>query len=217
MASAESESNSAIIDITNVSSASTKEIGNQKKAEKAVYKTKQKVFCYDWLNDPKFKEWLQPVKDNKHLCKCAACDKTLTCGRSEIEKHSKGIVHQKRVKLVKSSAKIDCLFDKATSEKKERQKFETTVKKAEILISGYIAEHNIAFSNVEHLVAVLKNADPDSKVFRHMQLKRQKCTAIIKNIIAKVETEELITILQTVSMQDKIQANILQTLDTNHK
>ncbi|XP_039310247.1 uncharacterized protein LOC105196884 isoform X2 [Solenopsis invicta] len=44
---------------------------------------------------------------------------------------------------------------------------------------------------------MLRNAFPDSQILKDVQLHRKKCTYIIKNVIAKVETENLINILKT--------------------
>lgn len=168
--------------------------------EKVKYKTKKKVFSATWLEDDKFKHWVVPVSGNKNLCKCTACKKTIVCGKSELLKHSKSLTHQKNIKLIKSTSKIDTLFHNATSQKLKQINFEQSVKKAEILISSYIAEHNTAFANVEHLVDMLKHAVPDSRILQEVRLKRRKCTSIIKNVIAKVEVDSLIGILQTVSI-----------------
>jgi len=47
---------------------------------------------------------------------------------------------------------------------------------------------------------VLRKVLPDSQILKDVQLHRKKCTFIIKNVIAKVETENLINILKTVSL-----------------
>jgi len=60
---------------------------------KITYKTKKKVFCYNWLEKEEFKHWLAPVKENKNLCKCICCNETLTCGKTELQKHEKSLIH----------------------------------------------------------------------------------------------------------------------------
>lgn len=70
------------------------------------------------------------------------------------------------------------------------------VKKAEIQLTVFFAEHNIAIQAIDHLVALLKNIAPDSKIIQDMNLKRTKCTEILKNVLCEVETQELIQHLQ---------------------
>lgn len=69
------------------------------------------------------------------------------------------------------------------------------VKSLEIAISTFFAEHNVAFQNVGHLTELLKKYIPDSNIVKDASLHRTKCTEIIKNVLCKVETEELIEIL----------------------
>jgi len=77
---------------------------------------------------------------------------------------------------------------------------EKQIKNAEIIFSSFMADHNIAFCNVEHLVPMLRNTLPDSQILKDVQLHRKKCIFIMKNVIAKVETENLINILKTVNL-----------------
>ena len=49
---------------------------------------------------------------------------------------------------------------------------------------------------MDHLVPMLKDTLPDSKILNDMNLGRTKCTNIIKNCLAKTETQELVANLQ---------------------
>jgi len=50
------------------------------------------------------------------------------------------------------------------------------------------AEHNLAFQISDHTIKVLKSAFTDSAIAKEITLNRYKCTNIVKQIIAKVET-----------------------------
>lgn len=65
------------------------------------------------------------------------------------------------------------------------------VKLAEIKLSAMLAEHNVAFLLVDHLVPLLKEIFPDSKICKNMKLKRTKATNIITNVIAPNEKDAL--------------------------
>jgi hypothetical protein len=48
------------------------------RVQKSTNKTKPfKKFNSMWLKDPLFKNWLTSDKNNIHLCKCIACNKTV--------------------------------------------------------------------------------------------------------------------------------------------
>ncbi|KAK9736931.1 hypothetical protein QE152_g11165 [Popillia japonica] len=113
------------------------------------FEPKKKVFCFNLLKNEDFKNWVVPIPNSKNLCKCSACGKTLSCGKSELQKHASSFKHQKNIKLKASNKTLTALMTKANNEKAEQLKHEKAVKKAEIVIASYIAEHNIAFSNVE--------------------------------------------------------------------
>lgn len=69
------------------------------------------------------------------------------------------------------------------------------VKKAEIKISAFFAEHNISFQLIDHLIPVLKEDFLDSKICSGLELHKTKCTSIINNIIAPVEVSNTIDVL----------------------
>jgi len=70
------------------------------------------------------------------------------------------------------------------------------VKKAEISIAAFFCEHNSSILSCEHLVKVVKRAAKDSAIVKDVKLGRTKCSAIVRNVIAKTETEALAEELQ---------------------
>lgn len=78
----------------------------------------------------------------------------------------------------------------------EENKYETDVKRAEIKLSAFFANHNIAFQVVDMLTPVLKDIFPDSKIAQGIQFHRKKCTTIINNNIAPEEIEETVQIIR---------------------
>lgn len=65
------------------------------------------------------------------------------------------------------------------------------VAKTEILLAGFIAEQQVPFKQVDHLVDVLKNMSPNSKIAESMTLKRSKASYIMQECIAYKEREDL--------------------------
>ena len=64
-------------------------------------------------------------------------------------------------------------------------------KKAKILLSCFISEHNLSFNIMDHLTALCKKIFVDSKIASNLSMGRTKTTAIVKNFIGKCHHEEL--------------------------
>lgn len=153
-------------------------------------KKSPKTFVSSWLDDPEFKGWLAPLPDNPQKCKCMPCNVVILCGRSELQKHASGKKHSENVKSVKNCCNVATFFKPVPS------KIDIDVKKAEIKMSSFFAEHNVAFHTADHLIPLLKECFPDSKIAKGMQLKRQKCVQIVKNVIGKEERDEIIDVIR---------------------
>ena len=70
------------------------------------------------------------------------------------------------------------------------------VKSAEIRLSAFIAEHNIAIQVADHLVSVCKKSFKDSRIVHDVTLRRTKCTQIITNCLGERELQKLIDTLE---------------------
>lgn len=109
-------------------------------------------------------------------------------------KHSEGKKHLSNVKGLKGSKNIKVLTNNL---KHKDNNEEIDVKRAEIKLSAYFANHNIAFQAADTLTPVLQDIFKDSKVAQSLTLHRKKCTNIIMNVIAPVEINETIEIIRT--------------------
>lgn len=69
------------------------------------------------------------------------------------------------------------------------------VKRAEIKLAAFFAEHNIAFCTANHLIPLIKDISLEPKVAQNLALGSTKCTKIVKEIIAKREVEKIVKIL----------------------
>ena len=67
---------------------------------------------------------------------------------------------------------------------------------AEIKLSGFFVEHHVPFAQADHLVKVLKEIFPDSKIAQNIKMGKTK-TSYIVNEIAREEKFELAKILQS--------------------
>ncbi|CAH1972908.1 unnamed protein product [Acanthoscelides obtectus] len=115
----------------------------------------QKYRC-EWESNPHFKGWLKAVKEKPTRAKCIACDSEIQADLTVLKNHSKGAKHLKNVK-VKNQPKISTMF----SNKNEAS---GQVSRAEIKIAALISEHNLPIKLCDHLIPVLKDIFPDSKI-----------------------------------------------------
>jgi len=153
-----------------------------------------KLYRNEWLEIKDFKYWLQELPNDKTKCKCLACNSILVCGKRELEKHNLGKKHISNMKGLRGSKNMNLFLQNPKSD--EKKKYETDVKRAEIKLSAFFANNNVAFQVVDMLTPVLKDIFPDSKIAQGIQLHRKKCTTIISNVIAPVEIEETIQIIR---------------------
>lgn len=65
----------------------------------------------------------------------------------------------------------------------------TEQRNAEIGLCAFVAEHNESFMTIDHLVPAIK------KLFHDSQMKRKKCSAIVKNVLGQQQISELIDML----------------------
>lgn len=154
-----------------------------------------KLFCQEWLQEEEYKHWLRNVPSDPTKFKCIACNSILTCGKSELTKHSLGLKHKSNVKGLRGGMSMTS-FIKTDEQSENSKKDIINVKTAEIKLSSFFATNNIAFQTVDLLVPVLKQIFPDSKIMEKVQLHRKKCTSIVKNVIAPVETDDTVSIIK---------------------
>lgn len=155
----------------------------------AIKKRKIREFQSSWLDEDVFKGWLAPYhQENKAIC--TACNKVIRCCKTDLIEHSQTVKHVEKINLNNT---IDDTSDDTFSELSHKNK----IKRAEIKLEAFFAEHNIAFSTAEHLIPLLKDICMDPKVVQDLSLGRLKCTNIVKDVIAKREVEKIVDNLQS--------------------
>lgn len=152
----------------------------------AVKKRRIREFQHAWLDESIFKGWLAPhPAENKALC--TACNKTIRCCKTDLVKHSQTVRHIEKV----NSCNYEAISFKDNLSHKDQ------VKRAEIKLSTFFAEHNVAFQVVDHLVPLLKDICIKPEVVQDLSLARHKCANIVTNITAKREIEKVVEYLKT--------------------
>lgn len=149
-------------------------------------------FRSEWCKNKDFSDWLVSVKDPLKA-KCKICDVIMVAELSNIKNHSKGLKH-KRNEISKIKQKPITIF---TTNKTET-KFDVDVKVAEIKLTAFLAEHNVAFLATDHFADLLNSCFKDSAIAQNINLKKTKATAIIKNVISASYKSELAEYIKTV-------------------
>lgn len=120
---------------------------------------------------------------------------SLRGGKQEIDKHANSKKHVTKVQAKKLTTSVKSIFEesqRATSIKDE-------IATAEIRISAFFAEHNIGISVADDLVELIKATCTKPDVVKGIALARTKATKVINNVLCKVETSQLISILKVIN------------------
>ncbi|CAH0551034.1 unnamed protein product [Brassicogethes aeneus] len=115
-------------------------------------------------------KWLKPIAGNSFAATCTTCCDALA-------------------KTTKTQPKIIDLVKETVLEKK--------IKRAEVLVCAFLAEHNVPFLAWDHLIPILQKCFSDSAIAKSMSVARTKATGIVKNFIARNEFENLVQDLKT--------------------
>lgn len=155
-------------------------------AKGAIKKQVVRNFKHAWLDEDIFKGWLA-FHPSENKAYCNACNKTIRCTKTDLIKHSQPFSHIQNVRSKEQSLSRDTSNAISHTEK---------VKSAEIKLAAFFAEHNIAFSSVDHLIPLIKNIAIEPEVVKNLSLGRTKCANIVEEVLAKQEVEKIVKILQ---------------------
>lgn len=165
-----------------------------KKIMKNPTKHRAQKFRSEWLRVENLKKWLVPVDNDPFKAKCKLCNFTMVAELSNIKTHGNGKKH----KEIEACTEIKQKSIKTFTTNKTPTKLDIDVKMAEIKLTAFLTEHNIAFLATDHLTDVLKSCFKDSEIAKNISLKRTKTTSITKNVIDYCQKEELVSYLKTV-------------------
>jgi len=135
-----------------------------------------------------------------------ACNIFIKCCKTDLIKHSQTIIHIENVNFKKAfnnTKNLIKLSDKEAIDNVDgtnnliELSHEDKIKRVEIKLAAFFAEHDITFCTVDHLIPLLKDIYTDSKIVQDFALDKVKCTNIIKDIIPKREVEDIINNLQS--------------------
>lgn len=158
------------------------------KRKRRPYTQKYTVVCE---HDPKFKGWLSKSDKGPLYFHCKLCNSDGRAGKSEIEKHAAGAKHKN---IVESAQCATSVLDMPSVSGENR--IERKVKEAEIRLAAVVSKLNLPFSASDELIPVIKAVCPDSDVAKKLKCGKTKCAAIVKNVLGRKKSDELINLLR---------------------
>lgn len=170
------------------SSTESKAISTEKTKKGKKYCNK---FSYKWLETPEYKEWLEKStkKSAEHeLAYCRVCDMHITAHKKEIHSHHLSNRHVFHLREIKGNFNLKEMVTKSISLQQRR---------GEVMLAGFLAEHNLPIQTIDTLVELIPNICTDSKIAQGLKQHRTKTTAVIKNSLGAEFKKELNTLLST--------------------
>lgn len=143
-------------------------------------------FNVSWLEEAGFKTWLARSTKGDSFAYCKQCSTDLSIaagGKNDIYKHSKTAKHQSTSPSTSQQSMSSFVFKKEDTDR---------VKEGEILLSTFVAEHNLSMNVMEHLPKLIKRVCPDSDIAKKLTCGRTKTTAIIKSVTGAYAKEQII-------------------------
>ncbi|KAE9522888.1 hypothetical protein AGLY_016699 [Aphis glycines] len=114
------------------------------------YDHKKQKFRSEWLVDSKYSNWLCRVPNNDLMAKCKLCPSEMTAELSVLKKHA---LTKKHLSCVSSIGTRQQPINNFINDGKKLKEIEQT-KRAEILLCGFLCEHDLTFNVMSHLSAV---------------------------------------------------------------
>lgn len=116
-------------------------------SEPASKKVKVPRFLESWASNPEYKKWLVKSRKGSQYFHCNWCNSDGRAGTTEVQRHAQSSAHIKHGKSVVSQASIGEAFASVTSS----STIDRQVKVAEMAITSFIVEHNLAFNVAPHV------------------------------------------------------------------
>ncbi|KAJ1531349.1 hypothetical protein ONE63_000033 [Megalurothrips usitatus] len=136
------------------------------------------------------KVWLDSEPTSQFKARCKWCGSSFSASKTVITKHACSSKHLLEKEKRKTNSSIRGFTTTVTAEQSSLR-HNTAVKRAEIILAGAFAAHNVPMKFSDHLVPALQSALPDSAICKGIEMKRKKCTKVITNVIGATHKEDI--------------------------
>lgn len=100
---------------------------------------------------------------------CCVCNIHIVSGLAHLSRHDSTENHKKKVNAAKTTPKIQTFLKTAV-----KSPTKESARKLELMVSAFVAEHNIPFAALEHLNSIIKYGVHDSEVVKQFNINRKK-------------------------------------------
>lgn len=136
-------------------------------------------FRAEWLNDNRYKHWLNRVEGDDKRCFCKYCKCILSAKVSDLERHRTTDKHKKAEQPFSSFRQSVLPYQKVSNE----------TKRVEGKLALFVAEHCVV-RVADHLSDICTACFSDSKGCSDLKIKRSKCIGVIKHVLALLDIGE---------------------------
>ena len=150
--------------------------GSKSKESKGSFscKTKYDASCFSQQNLKQYKDVITQSKLGELYFHCKICNKDVSCshgGTSDLVRHCTAVTHQTQEKERGTQPSIgSSTYTKSYTDIRTR--------KAEIKLTGFLAEHNLPIAAAHHLSSLITKCCPDSKIARSILAQEQNLHAL---------------------------------------
>ena len=146
---------------------------------------KEKKICKlkgSWFSEPEFNGTISKThpRNTESEFFCLIFSKSINIshqGRGDLVRHRTGSGHKKMLNEKRHQREIDNAFYRRD------QPLDIAARKAEVKITGFLAEHNLPIAVADHIGPLLKDIFPDSKITSAYACGRTKSTCILNRAI----------------------------------
>ena len=172
-------------------------------------------FSHSWLEDRRFKDWLQEVEDDPHSFRCRFCSKNeegpYSCrsGRISIQQHSRTKIHTSR--CIEAGIEVFDDLDAAV-DLELPSSFQNRKTAMEIQYAAFISKFRLSYRVAASVLKFFKAlAVRDPVVLQDMQMGKSKISCVVGNVLGNAEKERLVRILKklkfSIYLDKSVEAN----------
>lgn len=161
---------------------------------KRCYSSYSKKIKQSWQKEEQFRNWLKKSPKStaaKDVAFCSICGVDITCGKSELVRHSKSQRHRK---LAQQHASLQSMTTYVLS----NDPVDRSARKFELMMCAFLSEHYLPISLSESLFDLFKTLFSciDNEGLKRVSLGKQRTSNIIRPVFGKHFSDELCTSLR---------------------
>lgn len=122
---------------------------------------------------------------------CKVCSQVIRGGITHVNRHAASQTHKRKINSAKGVPRITQFYNK-----KKEEKIALLTKAAELKILGFIAEHNLAFSVLDHLPQLISSVCPDSEIAKKNKTRQKERN---QNLQRYYETRKFTCFVKTIT------------------